>query len=121
MAVCGTYSARNSFAVEYRKITSSQDWRELWLGKFTAELENRSLPPKETKSFCAVLVKYLTAYEGNPRDIDIEKTRQFVLTGTKDVIAPLALFYEAVARSEKHLALLAELAAQKPKAPQKKS
>jgi hypothetical protein len=93
----------------------------MWLGKFTAELENRSLPPKKAKSFCTVLAKYLTAYEGNPRDIDLKKTRQFVLTGTKNVIAPLALFYQAVARSEKHLALLAELAARKPKARQKKS
>ncbi len=107
--------------MEYRKITSSQDWRELWLGKFTAELEKRRLTPEETKLFCAVLIKYLTAYDGNPREIEIEKTRHFVLTGRKNVIAPLVLFYEAVARSEKHLELLAQLGARKPKVPHKKS
>jgi uncharacterized protein YdaU (DUF1376 family) len=107
--------------MEYRKITSANDWRELWLGKFLAELKNRNLSPEETAAYRTVLSDYLTAYEGNPREIDVKKMRQFVVKRKKAVIAPLVVFYESVARSEKHVELLGQLAAPKPKAASKKS
>lgn len=93
--------------MEYRKITSDEDWRELWLGKFSAEMKNRSFSEQDAKFYFAILSQYLTANTGNPREIDVEKMIQFVKHHKEDAIPPLMLFYDAIAHSEKHCAALA--------------
>jgi len=106
--------------MEYRKITSANDWRDLWLGKFISELKTKTLSSEESDSYRAVLAEYLTAYEGNPREIDLKKMKQFVSKQKNRAIPPLVLFYQSVARSDKHLELLNQLAATKEKPASKK-
>jgi hypothetical protein len=93
--------------MEYRKITSNEDWRELWVGKFAAEMKNRCLPEQDTEPYLDILTRYLTANTGNPREISVEKMKQFIKSHKRTAIPPLMLFYEAIARSEKHCAALA--------------
>jgi hypothetical protein len=107
--------------MEYRKITSATDWRDLWLGKFISELKTKNLPSEESDAYRAVLSEYLTAYEGNPREIDLKKMKQFVFKRKSKSIPPLILFYQSVARSDRHLELLNELSAPKEKPASKKS
>jgi hypothetical protein len=93
--------------MEYRKITSDEDWRELWLGKFSAEMKNRCFSEQDEKSNFVILSQYLTANTGNPREIAVEKMIQFVKHQKGAAIPPLMLFYDAIAHSEKHCAALA--------------
>jgi hypothetical protein len=93
--------------MEYRKITHNDDWRELWLGKFSAEMKNRCLPEPDAKAHFTILSQYLTANTGNPREISVEKMKQFVKCHKAAAIPPLMLFYDAIAHSEKHCAALA--------------
>ncbi|HUI92000.1 MAG TPA: hypothetical protein VLX68_07125 [Chitinivibrionales bacterium] len=95
--------------MEYRKITSNEEWRELWLGKFSTEMKNRGFTDEDTKKFVAVLTKYLTDNPGNPREIDIKKMKRFVKGHKSSAIPPLVLFYDAIARSEKHCEVLAAI------------
>jgi hypothetical protein len=106
--------------MEYRKITSNEDWRELWLGKFSAEMKNRCIPEQDEKSHVAILNLYLTANTGNPREISIEKMKQFVKTQKGAAIPALMLFYDAIAHSEKHSAALAAPAIKQRKAKKNK-
>ena len=93
--------------MEYRKITSDEDWRELWLDKFSAEMKNRCFSEQDAKSNFTILSQYLTANTGNPREIAVEKMKQFVKRHKGFAIPPLMLFYDAIAHSEKHCAALA--------------
>ncbi len=107
--------------MEYRKIISAHDWRELWLGKFAAELKNRNLSPEESAAYGAILSEYLTANNGNPREIAIDKMRKFTAKRKKAATPPLTIFYESVARSDKHVEELAKLGAPKSKAGKKRT
>jgi hypothetical protein len=106
--------------MEYRKITSNEDWRELWLGKFSVEMKNRCLPEQDVKSHLTLLSQYLTANTGNPREISVEKMKLFVKSHKGAAIPPLMLFYDAIAHSEKHCAVLAAPAIKQRKAKKKK-
>jgi hypothetical protein len=100
--------------MEYRRITSTSDWRELWLNKFMAELKNRQLSELEQKAYYSTLEKFLEKNPGNPREIDIDKTIKFIASQKTDVTPPLVLFFGAVAFSEKHLSAIAGMKKKKP-------
>jgi hypothetical protein len=106
--------------MEYRKITSEHDWHDLWLTKFTTELVARNLSKEETSSYRSVLSDFLTAHKGNPREIGVRAMRAFLVKRKTAAIAPLALFYDCVAHSEKHLEQLALLSASSAKTAAKK-
>jgi hypothetical protein len=93
--------------MEYRKITSDVDWRELWTSKFSAEMKNRGFSEQDAKSHFAIISQYLTANKGNPREIGVEKMIRFAKRHKGAAIPPLMLFYDAIAHSEKHCAALA--------------
>lgn len=107
--------------MEYRKITSDHDWHDLWLGKFTAELGARNFSKEETSSHRAVISDFLTAHKGNPREISERALRAFLAKRPPADIAPLALFYDCVAHSEKHLEVLARISVARAKTAAKKS
>jgi hypothetical protein len=106
--------------MEYRKITSEHDWHDLWLAKFTTELCARNLSKEETSSYQSVLSGYLTAHKGNPREISMRAMRSFLAKRKTADIAPLVLFYDCVAHSEKHLEQLALVSASRAKTAAKK-
>lgn len=95
--------------MEYRRITTTNDWRELWLNKFIAELKKRELPEKDQKSYYSIIERFLEKNPGNPRAIGIEGMIKFIGRRNLDAIAALHLFYDAIAHSEKHLAGLEEI------------
>jgi hypothetical protein len=105
--------------MEYRKITSNEDWRDLWFTKFVAELETRDLLKDDVAFYGAVMKEFLTAFSGNPREIDMKKMTQFVKKQKGDAVPPLMLFYTSVARSEKHCEALGAI--RQTVLPQKKS
>lgn len=101
--------------MEYRKITSDHDWLDLWLTKFTTELGTRNFSREETSLHRAVISAFLTAHKGNPREIGMRAMRVFLAKRPAADIAPLALFYDCVAHSDKHLEVLARLSASRAK------
>jgi|WetSurMetagenome_2_1015567.scaffolds.fasta_scaffold00055_59 hypothetical protein len=107
--------------MEYRKITSAGEWRDLWLSKFGAELQKRNLPAPDVSSYRSVLSDYLTRHKGNPREIGMGKLRTFLAKRKSADIAPLVVFYESVARSETHLEQLSRISATRVKASRKKA
>jgi len=95
--------------MEYRKITSHDDWIEIWLSKFIAECENRKLSADQIKADQIIVRKYLSENPGNPRAIDIKKFKKFIAAEGLAAIAPFEVFYESIARSDKHCEILTEL------------
>jgi hypothetical protein len=106
--------------MEYRKITSDHDWHDLWLGKFTAELGARNFSKEVAALHCTVISDFLTAYKGNPREISVRAMKAFLAKRPAADIAPLALFYDCVAHSEKHIEVLAQLSVSRAKTAAKK-
>jgi hypothetical protein len=95
--------------MEYRKITSSDQWVDLWLGKFSTEIAKTKLSDDDKKNSISIVKKFLTKHPGNPRVIPVKLLRKFLTDQKADAIPPLILFYEVIARSEEHLAELALL------------
>lgn len=95
--------------MEYRRITTTNDWRELWLNKFMAELKKRELPEKDQKSYYSIIERFLKKNPGNPREIEIDKMIRFIGVIKTDFISAFNLFYDAIAHSEKHIAALEEM------------
>jgi hypothetical protein len=86
--------------------TTNDEWRELWLKKLSRELTAREIGKNLSRFHYAIVNKFLSENHGNPRTIDVEKMLSFVGSQQNDVRQPLVMFYENVARSEKHLAAL---------------
>ncbi len=95
--------------MEYRKITSHDDWIEIWLSKFTTECENRKFSMEKIKSEQIILRKFLSDNPGNPRAIDLKKFKKFLSSEGIAAIAPFEIFYESIARSDKHCEIIAEM------------
>ena len=98
-------------------LKTTAEWREIWLRKLGRELEKRNLPCGLSRFHYAIINKFLTENRGNPRTIDIEKLFSFIARQKNDVRQPLIMFYETVARSEKHLTALREQSRQIPDQP----
>ena len=94
--------------MKYRESASKMDWLDLWLNKFSAELAKLDFSPKQVQNNYTILRQYLSENPGNPRAIEIDKLKRFVSDQKIDVAPPLVIFYDKIARSEKHLELLAK-------------
>jgi integrase/recombinase XerD len=86
-------------------------WRKLWLKKLSDELRRRGMSGALSRFHYAIVNKYLSEHPGNPRAIHTEKLVSFVARHNNDVKPPLVMFYETVARSEKHLTALRSISA----------
>src|SRR5271157_1422487 len=86
--------------------TTNNEWRELWLKKLSHELTMRGIGKNLSRFHYAIVNKFLSENPGNPRTIDVEKMLSFVGRQQNDVRQPLVMFYETVAPSQKHLAVL---------------
>jgi hypothetical protein len=92
-----------------------EEWQKLWLDKYSTELDKRHLSEKESQFHYAIIRVYLAEHLGNPRAIEINKLKRFVLKQKNDIRQPLILFYTNVARSEAHVEALNALVPSKVK------
>jgi hypothetical protein len=94
--------------MKYRESASKMDWLDLWLDKYSAELTKMDLSSLEVQNNLKILRDFLTKNPGNPRAIDGAILQKFVSNQKTNVVAPLIIFYDKIARSEKHLEILAQ-------------
>jgi hypothetical protein len=85
---------------------STEEWQKIWLDKVARELEKRNIPAEESLFHLSGIRRYLAAHPGNPRTIEIRKLKRFVASQKADIRPTLIMFYDAIARSEPHLAAL---------------
>lgn len=101
--------------------TTNDEWREVWLKKLSRELTARGIGQNLSRFHYAIVNKFLSENPGNPRDIDVDKLLSFIGRQQNDVRQPLMMFYETVARSEKHLAALSKPSGQPSEVPTRKN
>ena len=99
--------------MQLRQIETPEKWTEFWLEKFSTELEKLNFPSKDIVAQKSIIRLYLTKNPGNPRTVDINKMLAFIASHKTTAAAPLMLFYDVVSHSEKHLEVLAKIAAKK--------
>jgi site-specific recombinase XerD len=96
---------------------TNREWKTFWLAKASDEVERINLSQALSWFHYAIVNKFLTENPGNPKAIAVERVLAFVAAQQNDVRRPIILFYEKVARSDKHLAALTARPAIRPAAP----
>jgi integrase/recombinase XerD len=76
------------------------------LEQYSGELKKKRIPFEKAKVHYAIVRQFLKDHPGNPADAGIDEVQAFIKRQFGDVVSPLVLLYETVARSEKHLAAL---------------
>ena len=101
--------------MQYRITTSASNWVDVWLNKYSLVLEKKNFSAEDACRYRVIIRQYLTQNPGNPREIALANLKKFVSVRKQDVLAPLILFYETAALSEKHLKVLAGIQKKKKK------
>jgi hypothetical protein len=101
--------------MQYRITTSASNWVDVWLNKYALILEEKNLSAEDACRYRGIIRQYLTKNPGNPREIALVNLKEFVSVRKQDVLAPLILFYETAALSEKHSKVLAGIQGRKKK------
>lgn len=85
-------------------------WLNFWLEKYADTLSGLKYTSEQRKQYWATLKIFLEKLPGNPRNIDLDAIRSFILEDAGERLLPVMLFYKHIAPSKPHLEMLNQLA-----------